>query len=403
MTIGHLTLRLVRALVLTGVSAFFLLPFFPGIHALVATPALTVHAVPAASVQEQQGIAPSVSVDTATRTVAYTSENLGINLPWLDTHDGSQVINWLGAAYDPARIEGDLATIESLGVREVRTFCQLESLFDYRDGHFMLAEAYAVHLDDYLSRAQAHGISVICVMGAGNYAGDPQPFDGNFRWELVRTEHGRAAYRDALAAYVTRFRQHENIRMWQTFNEPYGELTWSPAASTSRVTAADMHTYLKMAYDTLKPLAGSTYVGFSDLEEHAQPKYRLFSDEKLRTTLVEDCTDVYAMHIYRMRPDEVADFRTITGKPKWVLELGAYNFYDPDAVQHPTRAANELYQTDENYIAVKSISSALLDEGFTLIMPWGFTGNSGMVVHNADGTHTLLKLPLWMRSELTRT
>ena len=47
------------------------------------------------------------------------------------------------------------------------------------------------------------------------------------------------------------------------------------------------------------------------------------------------------------------------------------------------------------------ITEKLIDSGFSCVYPWAWSSNTGMVVHNPDGTHTIKKLPIWMKSQLT--
>jgi hypothetical protein len=330
----------------------------------------------------------------------YTPENLGINLPWLDLHNGTEADNWLNTQYNGTLINNDLKEIEQMGITKIRSFCQLESIFDFVNEKFVLNEQYAKNLDDFLYKAASHGISVICVMGAGNYGGNPQNLDGHFRWDLVTTPEGIRTYAAAYAAYVERFKRHKNIIMWEIHNEPYGELSWSGAAAAAHVTEEEMRQYLAASYVAIKPIASDTFVGFSDLEEEEQAKYQLFSDPERRVRLVDNYTDAYSMHIYRKDASQVHDFSDLAGKPKWVVELGSYNYLDPRGVGHPLPANNELYDTQSNYDSTVSIADKLIHTGFTLIMPWAFTSNTGMVTHNPDGTHTLYALPLWMKEQL---
>src|SRR5262249_23136850 len=58
----------------------------------------------------------STSADSAQlwerHAVSYTTDSLGINLPWLDLHNGDDFklsYNWLSSSYDPALVEADLA------------------------------------------------------------------------------------------------------------------------------------------------------------------------------------------------------------------------------------------------------------------------------------------------------
>lgn len=335
--------------------------------------------------------------------VNFTSENLGINLPWLDTHDGKTEVNWLNTKYNSNLIGQDLSVIHAMGITKIRTFGQMESIYNYYNGVFVLNETYAKNLDDFLNTADGYNISVILVMGTGgseNYDGELKDLDGQFHWELIQNPKGLQIYKDAYISYINRFKSHKNILMWEIINEPYGSITWSPYAKILNITQDQAHTYLVQSYQAIKPLAGNVTVGFSDYEEEEQTQYQLFSNPEKVRTLVDDCTDVYAMHIYRNNASQVANFVYLTGKPKWVLELGAYNYYEPIAKIHPIPAYNELFDTDKNYVAVTQISAKLINSNFTLIMPWSFTSNNGMIKHNADGSHTLLKLPLYMQEKL---
>lgn len=402
MTKSEVIHKIIRAAIILGVMLFFLFPFFkPFGHSLPNFNQNTKLVSGNSATPVATPIVHPEDPNWYQKPVIYTADTLGINLPWLDMHNSKTEINWLNKNYRKNLIESDLTAISGMGITKVRSWCQMESVFNYKDGKFVLNEAYAKNLDDYLNRANKHGISIICVIGNGNYEGEPKDLDGNFHWELIQTPEGLEIYKQAYIDYINRFKSHPNILMWEIYNEPYGSTTWSLAAKKLKVTYSQVHTYLFKSYKAIKPLAGNTPVGFSDLEEKEQAIYQLFSSETMRKEYVDDSTDVYAMHIYRATPEQVADFRKLTNKPKWVLELGAYNYYDPDANDHPIAAANELYNTDENYIAVTQISQKLLNSGFSLIMPWGFSSNDGMVKHNPNGTHTLLKLTQFMRDQLT--
>ena len=130
-------------------------------------------------------------------------------------------------------------------------------------------------------------------------------------------------------------------------------------------------------------------------------KYKLYSDQQRRSDFVDDCTDIYSMHCYRSRPDELFDFTSLTGKPKWCTELGSYNYSDPTGDGHNGVAANgELYYEAKNLAVVQTLSTVLLDQGFELVMPWGLTSNAGMVIHRPDGGHDVKALPRWMAEQL---
>src|SRR5262249_3185535 len=158
----------------------------------------------------------------------------------------------------------------------------------------------ASNLDDFLDRAEGHGIQVISVMGDGNY--HAKAFDDQFRWNLIQSQQGRRLYADTYAAYVDRFGHHPNILMWELHNEPYGAITWSAAARALGVTQEQVPDYLRLSYTTLKLVARDVPVGFSDMEEKEQEKYHLFGDVRKRQALIDDATDIYSIHFYRASP-----------------------------------------------------------------------------------------------------
>lgn len=338
-------------------------------------------------------------------TVNYTSDNLGINLPWLDMHDGTVEYNWLNDKYNSAVVDSDLIVIHKMGITKIRSFASMEAIFDYKNKKFIINEAYANNLDDFLNKAEEYNISVILVMGSGGNAasnGTIKNLDGNFHWDLIQTPEGVKVYTNAYIDYVNRFKNHKNILMWETMNEGYGSLIWNSDAKELNVTQTQVHTFLVQSYRAVKPLAGNVPVGFSDYEEEQQPMFQIYSNTTKREALVDGSTDIYSMHIYRNNAYQVANLSNLTNKPKWVVELGAYNYYDPNMIYHPIAGNDELLDTDKNFVAVTQISKKLLDSGFTLIMPWAFTSNSGMVIHNPDGSYTLLKLPQFMEYELKK-
>jgi hypothetical protein len=405
MTPKEFIYKLVQGMLLIAITTLFLVPYLRASTVMYKNfissrhgKAATIETAPPPSASNQSSVSPND--DWSQKPVIYTADNLGINLPWLNLHNGTEAVNWLNTKYDGPLIDNDLSGIQSMGITRIRSFCQMESIFNYSDGDFILNESYAKNLDDFLERADRHNISVICVMGDGNYEGTPADLDGHMHWDLIQTPAGLKTYRNAYISYINRFKSHKNILMWEMVNEPYGSIAWSYSAKALKITPSQVHVFLLQSYQAIKPLTGTVPVGFSDLEEEQQSMYRLFSDPTKRKALVDDCTDVYAMHIYRASADQVADFRGLTGKPKWTLELGAYNYDDSEAKEHPIPAANELYNTDENYIAVTQISRKLLNSGFSLIMPWGFASNDGMVKHNPDDSHTLLKLAQFMKDQL---
>jgi len=331
--------------------------------------------------------------------VVPSAQNLGINYPWVDDHQGHVQQLWM-QDYPAQLVEDDLQTIAALGVRVIRVFAPVEAVMSYGDAGFTMVEARAAGVDRLLEAAARRDMRVILMMGDGNVEQRPENLDGKFRWELVQSETGREQLAAACTEYVRHFRKHDNILMWELANEPYGNLTWAAYPQQLRVSNDETHAYLRAAYQAVKPLT-TAHVGFSDLHEEEQEKYRLFTNAEFRRRYVDDATDVYAIHIYRGSPRQVPDFAGLTGKPKWCSELGSYNYTDETGVAHAGQPAHgELWDERANFEAVTAIVPKLLDGGFELVLPWAFTANEGMVVHRADGSHELKSLPRWMQSQL---
>jgi hypothetical protein len=285
-------------------------------------------------------------------------------------------------------------------VRIIRVFAPVEAVMAYGGKAFAMDPRRAEHVDQFLAAAGRRGLKVILVMGDGNVGEEPQSLDGKFRWELVQSAGGLKALAAAHVAYFRRFREHEHILMWEVANEPYGNLTWAAYPQKLGVTLDQTHGYLRTIYEALRPLT-KAHVGFSDLHEEQQEKYRLFTRPEFRRRYIDDATDIYALHIYRARPDEVPDFSQLRGKPKWCSELGSYNYVDETGAGHAGQPARgELWRERENFDAVTAIVPKLLEGGFELVLPWAFTANDGMVVHRRDGSHELKALPRWMQSQL---
>jgi hypothetical protein len=305
--------------------------------------------------------------------------------------------------YRPRLVDDDLDEVERLGVRIIRVFAPVEAVMAYVDKQFVMEARRAEHVDQFLAAAGRRGLKVILVMGDGNVGQQPKSLDGKFRWELVQSADGLKALTAAHVAYVRRFRQHEHVLMWEVANEPYGNLTWAAYPQQLGVSLDQTHGHLRAIYEALRPLTRA-YVGFSDLHEEQQEKYRLFTSPEFRRRYIDDATDVYALHIYRASPDEVPDFSQLRGKPKWCSELGSYNYMDETGAGHAGQPARgELWRERENFEAVTSILPKLLDGGFELVLPWAFTANDGMVVHRRDGSHEVKSLPRWMQTQLRAT
>ncbi len=336
---------------------------------------------------------------------------MGINLPWLNNHSGSQVVNFLGANYNASQIEADLAVLQTIGVTKIRVFATIEAVMDYSGGSFIINTAAANNLDDLLNRAYSHGMSSILVMGDGNSSGAPSNLDGKFRWDLIQIQSGLTAYATAAVTYINRFNYHSNILMWEIANEPYYNQTASPRAIALGITKDQVHTYLKSSYDAVKNTALmlpiTEPVGFSDYEEEEQAQYHVFSDIANRRVYVDDCTDIYSMHFFRSSSSQIADFRDpnpygqIRMKRRWCTELGSLNYIDLTGASHGGLPGNnELVDEQANSKAVRDISRKLFNAGFELVMLWDSASNSGMFTHNADGSHTIKSLPRWVQSQL---
>ena len=335
--------------------------------------------------------------------VNYIPATLGINYPWINNHAGGESVNYLNVNYSTTFVENDLALIASIGITRIRAWAPLEQIMDWTGSLYTVNTPYALNLDDFLTRCNNHGLSVILVIGDGKSSGGYTSLDGKFQWTFVTGSN--AAYLAALTTYVNRYKKYGNILMWELQNEPYANLTFSANAQASGATQTQTHAFLVTCYQLVKNIVGSAYVGFSDYEEDQQSQYQMFSSATNRTNLINDCTDIYSMHIYRKDASQIADFRTLTTKPKWCTELGSYNYYDPTASTHPIAAYNEFksegtngFSGLSNPYAVRSIGADLVNAGFSLIMPWSVGDNDSMIQHLSDGTHLVKSLPTWMQS-----
>lgn len=326
--------------------------------------------------------------------------NLGINYPWVDLHDGNLEMLWM-RDYRPELVDEDLRVIHALGVRIIRVFAPLDAIMSYDGQRFKLAEDRALNVVRFLKTAAKYELQVILVMADGNVNEQREDLSGKFRWELLRTDDGLEALAAGYRDYVRRFNRHKNVLMWETANEPYGNLTWAKVPQDLGISQDQVHSYLRRVYEAIKPLT-TRYVGFSDLHEEEQEKYRLFTRDDFRRRYIDDATDVYSIHVYRASPRQIPDFSALTEKPKWCSELGSYNYFDPTGEAHANQpASGELWDERANLDAVTKIVPKLLDEKFELILPWALTSNDGMVVHRRDGSHELRALPQWMRMQLS--
>jgi hypothetical protein len=331
----------------------------------------------------------------------WSATNLGLNYAWLNDHRGNQRVNWLAEGYDVAAVEADLDMVADMGVRILRAFCPIESVFAFDGSRFLAEGAALANLRHFLAATSGRGISLIPVMADGNASAPPRSHDGKFRWQFAGTDVGLAAYRDALRRYVDEVGRRVDVVCWQTFNEPYATVAGSDHVRRLGIGADAAHRYLCAAYDAVKSTGVSSPVAFSDLHEEEQPKYRLFTDPVRRKRFVDDCTDVYALHLFRSRVDELPDLSDLTDRPKWCVELGNSNYRDATGEFHGGRpAALELHDEHENARAVQTLGAALVETGFSLVLPWSLGDNPGFVAHEPDGSHTYKRLATWMRRVL---
>jgi hypothetical protein len=245
-------------------------------------------------------------------------------------------------------------------------------------------------------------MEVVIVMGDGHQSDPPAPpYDGKMFWELMLSAEGIEQYAEAYAAFAETYEGICKVHSWEIANEPYGKLTWASYPQELGITKDHILAFLKAVYQALKQVVAEP-VGFSDIEEWEQPKYRTFSDPQNRARYVDDCSDYYSMHIYRASSDQVANFEGLTSKPKFLSEVGHYNFDDPTGEAHAgVVASKEMLREVPNMQAVIDIGTMALNSGFSFIMPWDWSINPGMVEHHFDGSHTVKSLVRWMSSSIT--
>ena len=362
---------------------------------------ILVLAVIASIVLQNMPVPSSISMEKDPRI---NSGNFGINFAWMNNHDGSESTAWMGDQYNDRRIQDDLNGITNLGINKIRVFIPIDSVMTYNGTGFVWSEPERTNLKDFMDACLVRNLSVVVVMSAGNHDGNYKTLDGKFRWPLLKSQPSINAYLEAEKEYIE-FTDGHIISMYEFMNEPYGELTWSPGAKASGVTKDEVHNFLKQSYDAAKKWT-NTPIGFSDLEEEEQyekdgkPKYQVFSDVSNREKYIDDCTDIYSMHIYRPDSSYMANFTSMNSKPKWLTEVGGLNYYDPEAKIWPMPGHNELYSVTEDFKAVKTITDKALDQGFQSVYVWSWSSNIAMVKHNRDGSHTPTDLALWIKYQL---
>ena len=102
--------------------------------------------------------------------------------------------------YDPAESERDLALMQSLGLNTVRTFVPFAQFGGAHADPKMLDK-----LGDFLDRANAHGLKVLCTL-----------FDFRTDYRLILWPESDRH----LEALLTRFRDHPAVLAWDMKNEP---------------------------------------------------------------------------------------------------------------------------------------------------------------------------------------
>ena len=353
------------------------------------------------NVMERRQVVSRPTLSWQAERVVYHPGNLGINYYAMHQHGGSDPHHWLTTPYDVAKVEGDLALLASLGIRLLRVWAPAESVIDLSGTEATGLTPFAPNLLDFLTRCTAYRLRVLLVMADGHaHQRSSPPYDAKFMWQLIRSPEGRRRYADAYRAYVRLVAPLDNVFCWEIANEPYGNLTWALYPQLLGITMDQVHDYLLVTYHALKAIVTQP-VGFSDLEEQEQPKYRMFSDATLRQTYVDDCTDYYSMHIYRAGAHQMADFRALTAKPKYLTEVGHYNYEDPTGEFHAGQPARlELQHEQLNKQAVIELNMKALNSGFEFVMPWDMSDNPGMFIHHPDGSHTVKALPRWMQNVL---
>lgn len=337
-----------------------------------------------------------------TQRAGYGPATLGMNYAILNNHGGTQILNWLGSAYDGTKADLDLAQLQGAGLTKLRAFMPIESWMDYSGGSFTLNATYKANAHDFLTKAAARGISVIVVLSRGETATTPANLDGQTRWDLFQTGAGITAYTNAMTAAVTELNTHTNILAFEMINEPYSNASgFSSIAAGLGVTQAQVQAWLSSVYMALKAVTNKP-VCFSEYEEEEQAKYQYFSNLTTKATLINPYTDIYSVHIYRPGSSYVsANFRYLTDKPLWISEVGAINYSDPTASQHPLAGNNELYNPLVDPATVRDITRKALNAGASLVMPWSMSDNASVLTHNGDGSHTYGELLNWAKSLTT--
>lgn len=316
----------------------------------------------------------------------FTSGSLGINAPWLY----GKGVNFIGSEYDKQAVRSQLKYISDMGFKIIRTWITVDSVFEYSGGYngdFSIRYDYVDNALDFLDVAYTFGLSVIVVMADGNSQSQPASLDGKVQWTLFKSDSGIEKYRKAMLELVNSLKSCESVYAWEVMNEPYGSGTnhgFSAWANEVGVTADDVHKWLKVMYNAVKGEDNQRIVCFSDYEEEQQEKYRIYINDEFRRKYIDDCTDVYSLHIYRPDSSYLADYRSITGKEKWIGEVGGINYTSGITVEHPIPGHGELY-SPRNKSSVISICNYLKNQGFSLFMPWSMADNNFIVDFSIRG------------------
>ena len=139
----------------------------------------------------------------------------------------NQLEMWQPETFDLAAIDRELALAESLGFNSLRVF--LHDLLWEQD-----AQGFLRRIDEFLERADAHGVGVTFVLFDGVWdpqpklgkQRDPKPHVHNSGWvqSPSRDVLGDRAKHEALAGYVKgvigRFKDDCRVHVWDIYNEP---------------------------------------------------------------------------------------------------------------------------------------------------------------------------------------